>query len=83
MHGCLPRRAQLVLSKALNRTPATRCRGLGNAADPRWRANCWSSVVMLLPEFFSLLRAEIDRDRRPGSFLLLSWWCCSRRSGPS
>lgn len=27
--------------------------------------------IQLLPEFFSLLRAEIDRDRRPGRFLLL------------
>jgi predicted AAA+ superfamily ATPase len=28
-------------------------------------------AIQLLPEFFSLLRAEIDRDRRPGRFLLL------------
>ncbi len=27
--------------------------------------------IQLLPEFFSLLRSEIDRDRRPGRFLLL------------
>jgi hypothetical protein len=27
--------------------------------------------IQLLPEFFSLLRAKIDRDRRPGRFLLL------------
>ena len=27
--------------------------------------------IQLLPEFFGLLRAEIDRDRRPGRFLLL------------
>ncbi|MFM7312318.1 MAG: ATP-binding protein [Cyanobium sp.] len=27
--------------------------------------------IQLLPEFFSLLPAEIDRDRRPGRFLLL------------
>jgi predicted AAA+ superfamily ATPase len=27
--------------------------------------------IQLLPEFFSRLRAEIDRDRRPGRFLLL------------
>jgi len=27
--------------------------------------------IQLLPEFFSLLRAEIDRHRRPGRFLLL------------
>ena len=27
--------------------------------------------IQLLPEVFSLLRAEIDRDRRPGRFLLL------------
>ena len=27
--------------------------------------------IQLLPEFFSLLRAEIDRDRWPGRFLLL------------
>ena len=27
--------------------------------------------IQLLPESFSLLRAEIDRDRRPGRFLLL------------
>ncbi|MEB3200954.1 MAG: ATP-binding protein [Synechococcaceae cyanobacterium] len=27
--------------------------------------------IQLLPAFFSLLRAEIDRDRRPGRFLLL------------
>jgi len=27
--------------------------------------------IQLLPEFFSLLRAEIDRDRRPSRFLLL------------
>jgi predicted AAA+ superfamily ATPase len=27
--------------------------------------------IQLLPEFFSLLRTEIDRDRRPGRFLLL------------
>jgi len=33
--------------------------------------------IQLLPEFFSLLRAGIDRDRRPGRFLLL----CSA-SGP-
>ena len=27
--------------------------------------------IQLLPDFFSLLRSEIDRDRRPGRFLLL------------
>ena len=27
--------------------------------------------IQMLPEFFSLLRSEIDRDRRPGRFLLL------------
>lgn len=27
--------------------------------------------IQLLPEFIGLLRAEIDRDRRPGGFLLL------------
>jgi hypothetical protein len=37
--------------------------------------------IQLLPEFFSLLRAEIDRDRRPGRFLLLGSRpapCCAR-----
>jgi len=32
--------------------------------------------IQLLPEFFSLLRAEIDRDRRPGRFLLLGSASC-------
>jgi len=27
--------------------------------------------IQLLPEFFSVLRSEIDRDRRPGRFLIL------------
>lgn len=27
--------------------------------------------IQLLPEFFSLLRSEIDKDRRPGRFLIL------------
>lgn len=27
--------------------------------------------IQLLPEFFSILRSEIDKDRRPGRFLLL------------
>ncbi len=27
--------------------------------------------IQLLPEFFSILRSEIDRDRRPGRFLIL------------
>ena len=28
-------------------------------------------AIQLLPEFFSVLRSEIDRDRRPGRFLIL------------
>ena len=27
--------------------------------------------IQLLPEFFSILRSEIDKDRRPGRFLIL------------
>ena len=27
--------------------------------------------IQLLPEFFSVLRSEIDKDRRPGRFLIL------------
>ncbi|MBT4500321.1 MAG: AAA family ATPase, partial [Gemmatimonadetes bacterium] len=27
--------------------------------------------IQLLPEFFAVLRSEIDRDRRPGRFLIL------------
>ena len=27
--------------------------------------------IQLLPDFFSVLRSEIDRDRRPGRFLIL------------
>ena len=38
--------------------------------SPSTPAGCLDEI-QLLPEFLSLLRAEIDRDRRPGRFLLL------------